>query len=140
MKKTLLLFFGFLLFCNIPSADAQCYGTVHFDQSVAPLPVSSSNISYTINSTYCNEIIMIGYDGFTFTPGDTGQGPVTVDGNAATWINTSYTKQLANSYWETAETWAQADRPQPPVPLPPAESSAQSLPNQHRTAQRTNGA
>src|ERR1700677_2096083 len=87
MKKTLPLLLITLLFLNNSILKAQCYGNVNFDQAVASVPTSSSTNSFTINTTHCNELIMIAYDGWARST--IGTGPVTVDGNNATWINTA---------------------------------------------------
>lgn len=76
MKKNIILLALFVL-GNIVLVKAQCYGTVHLDTAV----MNNSN-SFNITTTYPNELILISYDGW---PGP-GSGPVTVDGNPATFI------------------------------------------------------
>ncbi|HXB12369.1 MAG TPA: PKD domain-containing protein [Bacteroidia bacterium] len=82
LKKLSLLLFFTLLFGSASLLKAQCYGTVVYDQSVNFNGASSFNISTTV----CDELIMICYDGWSRP----GTGPVTVDGNPATWINTAF--------------------------------------------------
>ncbi len=103
MKKALLFLF-LILFCD-SLIIAQCYGVINFDQSVSPAPTSSSSNSFTITSTYPNELIMISYDGFDYGA-TAGAGPITVDGNNATWLNTSSHSELAGSYTVSSETYA----------------------------------
>src|ERR1700722_4111695 len=93
MKKTLVLLLSLLLLGSMSILKAQCYGVVHYDQSVS----ANGNSSFDISTTNCNELIMISYDGW---PGP-GTGPVTVDGNNATWINTAFVY-----FYAVAETYA----------------------------------
>jgi hypothetical protein len=87
MKKTLLLLLASFLLAAPSIVKAQCYGVVHYDQS----STAAGNSTFTINTTNSNELIMIAYNGW-FGPGN---GPVTVDGNAATHINTAHTSNDA---------------------------------------------
>ena len=87
MKKILFLLFTTLFFGSVSGLKAQCYGNVNYDQEVAAVPTSSNSNSFTITTTHCNELIMISYDGWDRTT--IGTGPITVDGNNATWINTA---------------------------------------------------
>lgn len=84
MKKPLLLpllIFTFLL-GNISLLKAQCYGTVMLDQS----STGNGSNTFTITTTNPNELIMIAYDGWP----SPGAGPITVDGNPATHIQTAF--------------------------------------------------
>ena len=87
MKKLLLLFCLTLFLGGITShIQAQCYGTVQFDNSVTAgangFPLFG-NSSFDITTSYCNELILISYDGWN----GPGIGPVTVNGNPATYVN-----------------------------------------------------
>jgi gliding motility-associated-like protein len=92
MKIKIPVLIFVLLFSGNYILIAQCYGVVNFDQAVS----ANGTSSFDISTTYCNELIMISYDGWA----GPGTGPVTVDGNNATLINTS------NSGNGTAETYA----------------------------------
>lgn len=92
MKKILFLT-GALFFGTISLTKAQCYGTIHLDDTTNANGAST----FTINTANPNELILIAYNGW---PGP-GSGPVTVDGNPATHIITADT---ANS--STAEIYA----------------------------------
>lgn len=88
MKKIVpLLVTLFLLACT-HTVNAQCYGTVNYDTSAnagssgSPL---SGNSTFNITTSYCNELIMIGYDGWN----GPGSGPVTVNGNPATFVQSA---------------------------------------------------
>jgi gliding motility-associated-like protein len=81
MKKALLIISSVILSGLSSMVNAQCYGTVHFDQSSS----ANGNSSFSISTTFCNELIMIAYDGWR----GPGAGPVKVDGNNATHINTA---------------------------------------------------
>jgi len=104
MKKALLLLIIFFAFGNVAIVKAQCYGNVVYDQTASPTPTSSSSNSFTISTTHCNELIMISYDGFDFGS-TTGTGPITVDGNPATYLNTSSESQ-GGIYVVASETYA----------------------------------
>ncbi len=94
MKRILLLLpVAFMMFGQSTLLRAQCHGTVHFDASVNAAGASTFNIT-TANP---NELILITYNGWN----GPGTGPVTVDGNPATHINTA---NIANS--ATAEVYA----------------------------------
>lgn len=80
MKKALLFLCISILFGNISRVNAQCYGVVTLDQSLT----ANGSSSFSISTTFANELIMISYDGWG--PYDTGMGPVTVDGFPATKI------------------------------------------------------
>jgi len=89
MKKAVLFLCISILFGNISHLSAQCYGTIHYDQSSS----ANGNSSFSISTTFCNELILISYDGWT----GPGAGPVKVDGNAATHINTANVNLLTPS-------------------------------------------
>ncbi len=80
MRKSLLLFFGAALLGFNLQLKAQCYGTVNLDATA-----SANANTFTINTAFPNELILISYDGW---PGPVS-GPVTVDGNPATFVNSS---------------------------------------------------
>lgn len=92
MKKILLIT-GALFFGSISLTKAQCYGTVHLDDTANAKGAST----FTINTTNPNELILIAYDGWS----GPGSGPVTVDGNPATHIVTADTSNSS-----TAEVYA----------------------------------
>jgi len=94
MKKNFFIGVLLLFFLgNSLRVEGQCYGTVNFDDA------SNANGSntFTINTSYCNELIMISYDGWM----GPGSGPVKVDGTPATYINTAFVY-----YYAVAETYA----------------------------------
>jgi hypothetical protein len=99
MKKNIILLF-FVLFSGISSLlKAQCHGTVHFDAA----DTSGDTNTFTISTSYANELILISYDGW---PGP-GLGPVTVDSNPATHIitvNTATNSGTAEVYAYSAPT------------------------------------
>lgn len=87
MRKKILLFFSItFLFCHCSSLYAQCYGTVQFDTSANAGSTGSplfGNTTFDITTTHCHDLIMIAYNGWN----GPGSGPVTVNGNPATYIN-----------------------------------------------------
>jgi len=89
MKRIPLLAFILFLFGETPHLKAQCYANVHFDSKADTGGAHGS--TFTIVTAHPNELILIGYDGWN-TP---GVGPVNVDGNAATHINTAHTGNSA---------------------------------------------
>jgi hypothetical protein len=93
MKKSLLLLLTIFILGATPALQAQCYGVVHFDAAVN----ANGAGTFTITTAHCNELIMISYDGWQ----GPGGGPVTVDGNNATYINTAFVY-----YYAVAETYA----------------------------------
>ncbi len=97
MKKSLLLLCVSIFFGGAGLLKAQCYGTIHYDQSSS----ANGNSSFTISTTFCNELILISYDGWV----GPGTGPVKVDGNAATHLATANVNLLSPSSG-AAETYA----------------------------------
>jgi len=87
MKKIVFFLFAVFILGNNTLIKAQCYGVVHYDQSATANGLST----FTINTANANELILIAYNGW---PGP-GSGPVTVDGNPATHINTAHTSNDA---------------------------------------------
>ena len=87
MKKRLQALFFTLALGSFSSLFAQCYGVVHYDSTATAGGLSTFNI-VTSNA---NELILIAYNGWD-TP---GSGPVKVDGNPATHINTAHTGNAA---------------------------------------------
>jgi gliding motility-associated-like protein len=84
MKKLFSLLV--LIFAVYTQIGAQCYGTVNFDGSAfAGVTGNAGNTTFSITTNHCNDLIMISYDGWN----GPGSGPVTVDGNPATWIATA---------------------------------------------------
>jgi hypothetical protein len=84
MKKILLIVIISLWGATISSLKAQCYGTVNFDVSATAGAIANfGNSSFDITTSFCNELILISYDGWN----GPGRGPVTVNGNPATYIN-----------------------------------------------------
>lgn len=83
MKKNLLLLAGSFLLVSYSNLNAQCGGKVLLDTSASA--VRNSN-NFTIFTRHPNELIVISYDG----GGHPGIGPVTVDGNPATYIATAW--------------------------------------------------
>jgi large repetitive protein len=96
MRKILLFLITALLWGNYNFVNAQCYGTVAFDASANGNGASTFNIT-TANA---NEMILISLDGYGST-NILDPGPVTVDGNNATLVNSA---MIGNS--ATAEVWA----------------------------------
>jgi hypothetical protein len=82
LSRIFILVVTTLLLVNSSALRAQCGGSVKLDQHINAGPNVSS---FDISTTYPNELIMISYDGFNF--GQHGNGPITVDGNPATFIN-----------------------------------------------------
>ena len=87
MKKTLTLFVTIFLLGVTSLLRPQCYGVVHYDQSATANGLST----FSITTANPNELILIAYNGW-FEP---GTGPVTVDGNPATHLNTAHTSNDA---------------------------------------------
>ncbi len=96
MKKLLVLLCAALLFGSTQFLKAQCFGTVAFDVSANANGASTFNLT-TANS---NEMILISVDGWDATS-SADLGPITVDGNNATLINTA-----VNGNSGIAEVWA----------------------------------
>ena len=87
MKKIVLIVLA-IIFWESPSLlKAQCYGTVVYDQSAN----ASGGSTFNITTTNANELILITYNGWP----SPGAGPVTVDGNNATHINTAHVSNSA---------------------------------------------
>jgi len=94
MKKGLLsILLCILSFGSVSVINAQCYGTVKLD-TVAGAKGSNT---FDIYTTYCDELILITYDGWQ----GPGSGPVKVDGNSATHLATAFVY-----YYAVAETYA----------------------------------
>ncbi|HXB12098.1 MAG TPA: hypothetical protein VNZ45_08950, partial [Bacteroidia bacterium] len=93
MRKLLPLLFLTFILGSSSALKAQCYGTVVFDQAASANGAST----FTINTTNPNELILISYDGWP----SPGAGPITVDGNPATFLQTGF--DLDNS--GVAEVW-----------------------------------
>ena len=100
LKRIFILsLFAALFLGNSSMLKAQCGGSVNLDQSVSANGAST----FSITTTFPNELIMISYDGFTRqTPPPVG--PVTVDGNPATQINMAH----GGGFTGTAEVFAYA--------------------------------
>ncbi len=86
MKKGLILFVFFLLSAGT-ALSAQCYGTVEYDTSAT----ANGSSTFNITTANANELILIAYNGWP----SPGAGPVTVDGNPASHINTAHTSNSA---------------------------------------------
>lgn len=56
-----------------------------YDKTIYPAPTTSSINTYTFNTVYCNELLLIAYDGMSLN-NTMGTGPITVDGKNATLI------------------------------------------------------
>src|SRR5579863_4334908 len=94
MKKVLLFLCLVLLFENSSLLRAQCFGTVHFDTSaIAGVVSNAGNKKYTITTKHNNELILLSYDGWN----GPGSGPVKVDGNNATQINTAFANNTGSA-------------------------------------------
>jgi hypothetical protein len=89
VKKILIVFVLVFFSGGMALLRAQCYAVVHLDSYVDSGGATGS--TFTITTAYPNELILIGYDGWD-TP---GVGPVNVDGNSATHINTAHTGNSA---------------------------------------------
>ena len=96
MKKLLVFLCASLLLGNTQHLKAQCYGTVAYDASVNGNGAST----FTLTTANANEMILISLDGYSSTQ-TADPGPVTVDGNNATLINSA---MIGNS--GSAEVWA----------------------------------
>ncbi len=98
MKKILLLLCLLLVSATITLLKAQCFGTIIYDTSaIAGTVANAGNTTYTITTAHNNELLMLSYDGWN----GPGSGPVTVDGNPATHINTAFENNTG-----TAEVYA----------------------------------
>ncbi len=88
MKKITLLFAVLFFFSSVTVLKGQCYGSVKLDVAVSAGVVNNAgNTTFTITTSHCNELIMISYNGWN----GPGQGPVTVNGNPATFISDAIT-------------------------------------------------
>ena len=87
MKKRLLVLLFSIFLGSFSFLSAQCYGVVHYDSTGA---ANGSN-TFNIVTSNPNELILIAYNGWD----NPGAGPVKVDGNAATHINTAHVANTA---------------------------------------------
>ncbi|HXB10894.1 MAG TPA: hypothetical protein VNZ45_02825, partial [Bacteroidia bacterium] len=89
VSRKIFLVFTICLMGWTLNLKAQCYGVVQFDSKVDT--GGATGTTFKITTANPNELILIGYNGW-FGP---GSGPVNVDGNPATHINTAHVSNSA---------------------------------------------
>lgn len=105
MKRLVCLLFVIFCLGSISQLKAQCYGNVVLDTFANAGSYNNLNKSayligrdtFTITTKHCHDLIMISYNGWN----GPGNGPVTVNGNPATYI-----KNATNGNSGTADVYA----------------------------------